>query len=57
MESMGRGSSVTAYVPFPTFQEEISLTKEYDSLVVYLPNDSDNATWKQIIHYALLKKL
>lgn len=58
IESMGRwGSSITAYVPFPTFQEEISVTKEYDSLVVYLPNDSDNATWKQIIHYALLKRL
>jgi hypothetical protein len=55
---MGRGgSSVTAYMPFDTFQDEISLTQDYDSLVVYLPNDSDNATWKQIIHYSLLKKL
>ena len=57
IESMGRGWSVTAYIPFPTFQEEINIGNEYDNFVVYLPNDSDNDTWKQIIHYALLKKL
>ncbi len=57
MESMRRSSSVTAYIPSTTLMEQISLSKTYDSIVVYLPDNSDNPTWTQLLQYALLRRV
>ncbi len=57
MESMRRSSSVTAYIPSTTSMEQISLSKIYNSIVVYLPDNSDNTTWTQLLQYGLLRRV
>lgn len=56
MESMRRSSSVTVYIPSTVLMEDIELSKEYDSIIIYLPEDSDNTTRTQLLQYALLRR-
>ena len=48
-------ASVSAYFPYNQFFTEIFATPSFDSLQVFLPEESDNEEWRKILYQTLIE--
>lgn len=48
-------SSVSAHFPYPIFFKEIFASSSFNSLQIFLPEESDNEQWRKIIYQTLLE--